>query len=78
MVQMYEQTGDPRIAPSIISYNTLMNAWGKSMDPQAANMAEKVLNEMMTTAAVDSELKPDASECANLILQQGKLLFAAQ
>jgi pentatricopeptide repeat protein len=58
MVTMYEQTEDPQIMPSSISYNTLMNAWGKTMDPSAPEMVEKVLQQMIAWNAED--MKPDA------------------
>jgi pentatricopeptide repeat protein len=47
MIEMYRQSGDPQIAPSSISYNAVMNAWGKCSDPSSPEMAEKVLEDML-------------------------------
>ena len=58
MVQMYEQTEDPKLAPSSFSYNALMNAWGKSPHPRAAEMAEKALKQMLKWRNITA-LKPD-------------------
>lgn len=62
---MYKQTGDPRIAPLSISYNTVMNAWGKCADSNAAEMAEKVLQEMLDWNK--DEVKPDAITFSTLM-----------
>jgi len=60
MVQMYKETGDPDIAPTNISYNTLLNAWGKTVDGNGTEMAELVLKEMIEAwQAGNDELKPD-------------------
>ena len=61
MVKRFNETGDPFIAPSVVSYNTLINAWAKSDDPTAPVMAEKVLGEMLEASRNGIvELKPDA------------------
>jgi len=48
MVRMYDETGDVRLAPSVQSYNVLINAWSKSNDPNALSNAEKILSEMLS------------------------------
>jgi pentatricopeptide repeat protein len=61
MINIYKETGDPAIAPSNISYNTLLNAWGKSSDGNGLVMAEQVLQEMIQAwMAGNEDLKPDA------------------
>ena len=57
MVELYRQTNDPEIAPSTISFNTLLNAWSKSQDPSASEMAEKILNDMIEWEG--DEVQPD-------------------
>ena len=50
MVQMYKETNDPLLAPSVVSYNALINAWGKChpADSHLATIqAEKDLAEML-------------------------------
>lgn len=52
MVQMYRDTSDPLLAPSVVSYNALINAWGKcnakdSLILDAPKQAENVLQEML-------------------------------
>ena len=44
--------------PSSISYNTLMNAWGKTKDPSAPEMVEQVLQQMIAWKSED--MAPDA------------------
>jgi hypothetical protein len=52
MVQTYQETGDPLMAPSVVSYNALINAWGKCnpkdlLTVDAPQQAEKILAEML-------------------------------
>jgi hypothetical protein len=56
MVQTWKDTGNKLIAPSTVSYNALMNAWGKCNGPDGPIMAEKVLAEMMEGSA---NVRPD-------------------
>jgi hypothetical protein len=70
LVQMYQQTGDPAIKPSTISYNTLLNAHGKSSVRNALDNAEKVLQEMID--ANDDDIKPDAVTFSTLMDAYGK------
>ena len=58
MVAMYRQTKDPLIRPSTISYNTLVNAWGKLAEESSPAMAERILQEMLDWD--DPDMKPDA------------------
>lgn len=62
MVTSYKQTGDKSIAPTVLSYNHLLNAWAKSKDASAPLKAELILEEMLKAVRVDGreELKPDA------------------
>lgn len=58
---MYKQSKDETVAPTVKSYNTLLNAWSKSYDPTATVRAEAILEEML--AAVEEgrdDLRPDA------------------
>jgi len=61
MVKRFNEIGDSLIAPSVVSYNTLLNAWAKSDKPEAPAMAEMVLEEMVEASRNgDTQLKPDA------------------
>ena len=44
---MYRSTGDINIRPNTISYNTVINAWSKSGCDIGADMAEKILENMI-------------------------------
>jgi pentatricopeptide repeat protein len=72
MIRMHMETGDPEIAPHVVSYNTLLSAWTKAPLPYAAahlEQAERVLQEMIHAWNVQgkTELKPDATTFAHLI-----------
>ena len=68
MVQMYETTKDPRIAPSTFSYNSLMNAWSKSNDADSATKADDVLMQLVGAASSNNtSLKPDASSFSTVL-----------
>ena len=45
--QAHQSTGDPRLAPSTISYNAAINVWAKSYHPIAGEIFELLLGEMM-------------------------------
>lgn len=64
MIALYKQTGDPNIAPSTVSFNTVMNAWCKCSDPSPEN-AEKVFREMVEYQ--ESEVKPDVLTFSTLL-----------
>ncbi len=61
MIQTYHATDNPLIAPSTVSYNSVMNAWSKSNDPTAAEKADDLLMELIDSYRNgNNELKPDA------------------
>jgi len=61
MIRMYHETHNQDLAPSIVSYNTLISGWTKSF---RLDRAEQVLQEML---AVPHLLRPDATSFAHLI-----------
>lgn len=68
MVQLYYDTKDPLIAPSIVSYNTLMGAWAKSNDPEAPVRARRLLDEMLTRRKAhhdDHDIEPEQEMIIN-------------
>ena len=71
MVQLYNETADSRIAPTVLSYNALMYAWDRSRDRKAALRADRLLMQMIDSyrhrvnnqnnnATNTNNLKPDA------------------
>jgi pentatricopeptide repeat protein len=65
VVQLHEETGDPLVEPTVVSYNALINAWVKSYnrnDPNSSSqMADTVLMQMVDAFQSGKEkLKPDA------------------
>lgn len=65
MIEMYNQSGDCHIAPSTVSFNTLMNAWSKSPDPTAPEIAERLFAEMAEWGIDD--VKPDVLTFSTLL-----------
>ncbi len=65
MIELHRQTGDPHIAPSTVSFNTLINAWSKSPDPSAPENAEKLFKEMANWGS--DEVKPDVLTFSTLL-----------
>jgi pentatricopeptide repeat protein len=47
IIEMYKHSGDPMIAPSTVSFNTMLNAWAKSSHPASLEMAENLFEDMM-------------------------------
>jgi pentatricopeptide repeat protein len=47
MIELYKHSGDPTIAPSTVSFNTMLNAWAKSADPASLEMAEDLFEDML-------------------------------
>lgn len=71
MVQTWKDASDPLLAPSTVSYNALMKAWGKCNEPDAPVMAEKVLTEMMAGSV---HTKPDDVTFSTLLDAYAKSL----
>jgi pentatricopeptide repeat protein len=65
MIALHKQTGDELIAPSAISYNAVMNAWGRCADPSALLKAEKVLQDMIEWEG--NEVRPDVVSFSTLM-----------
>jgi pentatricopeptide repeat protein len=65
MISLYKQTSDANIAPSTVSFNTLMNAWSKSTDPSAPEIAERIFDEMAQWPSDD--VKPDVLTFSTLL-----------
>lgn len=65
MITLYKQTGDPNIAPTTVSFNSLMNAWSKSTDRQAPEIAERIFDEMEQWESDD--VKPDVLTFSTLL-----------
>lgn len=63
VVRMHQETGDEEIAPTVVSYNTLVSAWTKVGNPQRA---EQVMQEMLQ-APSHMNLKPDSTTFCHLI-----------
>ena len=70
MIALYKQVGDKKLAPSTVSYNTVMNAWGKCRDSVAIEMAEKVLQDMIEWDQKDA--RPDAITFSTLMDTYGR------
>lgn len=63
---MHNDTGNERLAPTTISFNTLMNAWVKCTDVATAPLsAEKVLDQMLTWKG--DRVSPDAFTFSTII-----------
>jgi hypothetical protein len=73
MVEMYSETGDPLIAPSSVSYNSLIIAWSMSNDPDAPKMADNVLMQMVDAYRGGNEnVKPDPVSFSTVLLAYAK------
>jgi pentatricopeptide repeat protein len=72
---MHKSTGDKSIAPTIQSYNALLNAWSKSNDENVPIIAERIFAEMLERSATPvqpsgarrPEIRPDAVTITTLI-----------
>ena len=74
MVRMHAETADPRIGPSVVSYNALLNSWSRSDDRDAAKMADRILMQMVDAfRGGNDSLKPDAVTFSTVIRAYGKL-----
>jgi len=61
IVAMYKETGDEQIAPTLISYNTVMYAWSRCPEDDAPRRGELLLEEMLQAYQNgNTQLKPDA------------------
>lgn len=61
MIQTFHETENPLIAPSTVSYNSVMNAWSKCNDPNAARNADNLLMELIESYRNgNNDVKPDA------------------
>lgn len=68
MVQTFHETENPLIAPSTVSYNSVMNAWSKSNDPKAATKADNLLMELIESYQNGNEnLRPDAASFSTVM-----------
>eukprot|EP00980_Cylindrotheca_fusiformis_P028627 scaffold22620_cov131-Cylindrotheca_fusiformis.AAC.22 len=65
MIEMYKQSGDPLLAPSTISFNTVMNGWRRCSDDRAVAKAEEILKQMIEWEGDD--VKPDALSFSTLM-----------
>jgi len=66
MMDMYKRSDDPsRITPSTVSFNTMLNAWAKSMDPEAVDKAEQLFEEMLELD--DDVARPDVLTFSTLM-----------
>lgn len=65
MIELYKITKDSKIAPSTLSFNTVLNAWSKTLDPKAVEMAEKIFNDMVHWDG--DEVKPDVLTFSTLL-----------
>jgi pentatricopeptide repeat protein len=59
--ERYEMTKDPDLLPNVLCFNSVINAWSKSGQPEAAHMAEALLQRMQDFAKSwnESSLFPD-------------------
>ena len=61
LVQSYKRTGDPLLAPTVLSHNVLLNAWAKSREPKAIHRAERILSDLLRQSGRgNTHLAPDA------------------
>ena len=67
LIHQYQESGNPLIAPSVLSFNTLMNAWAKSGEPDAPGRVEYVLTQMRECKVDDSFLMPDAVTISTML-----------
>ncbi|CAJ1954430.1 unnamed protein product [Cylindrotheca closterium] len=66
MIAMYNETGNEKLAPTTMSFNTLMNAWVKCTNPSAAPIsAERVLEQILAWG--DNGIRPDPFSFSTVI-----------
>lgn len=65
MIEMYKQSRDPMIAPSTISYNTLLNSWAKSSHYSSVDMAEALFEDMLESD--EETVRPDVLTFSTLL-----------
>ena len=65
----FERTNDPNLAPNRILFNSLINAWAQSGEQGAAQRAEALLQKMhtMATATNNSTLFPDVFSFSSVL-----------
>lgn len=57
------------VRPNILSYNTVINSWAKSMHSDSAIRAQKLLTRMITTYKTEafSTMKPDVVSFSSVL-----------
>ena len=77
MEQAYRENGNIHIRPTVITYNALINVWAKSLEADAGEKAEAIMNRMESIAGMkdsdhdelvhDATVKPDTVTYAAVI-----------
>jgi pentatricopeptide repeat protein len=69
LVHLYEQTGDKRYMPDVVSYSTLLSAWARSREVGNAKRAEDILVKMHEAHVSDPINNPQPDTvCFNEVL----------
>jgi len=67
MLQKYKATNDPSLAPSVLSFNTLLNVWAKSGEPDVPKRVEAVLEQLLNSRTGAEFLVPDAVTISTIL-----------